>query len=94
MPKLTVVQKNETFPAPDDRSINKLAEALTLALQIQSGCQLIYWLGNGEEASNLEALQTWVRSQLLKHGLHPTRQTLVFLIVELEKSLNRLEADR
>lgn len=91
---LILIQKNEPASAPDQKSVYKLADALNCALQIQSGRQLIYWFGTGEELSNLEALQTWVRSQLLEHGLHPTRQTLAFLMVELEKSLNRWEADQ
>ncbi|WP_138440218.1 hypothetical protein [Marinobacter alexandrii] len=93
-PNLTVIQNNNRALAPDPQFVYKLADALNCALQIQSGRQLIYWLGTGEELSNLEALQTWVRSQLLEHGLHPTSQTLAFLMVELEKSLNRWEADQ
>lgn len=93
-PNLTVIQNNDGGSPPAPRSVYKLADALNCALQIQSGRQLIYWLGTGEELSNLEALQTWVRSQLLEHGLHPTRQTLAFLMIELEKSLNRWEVDQ
>lgn len=94
MPNLILIQNNPEIHAPEAESVRKLAESLRFALRIQSGCQLIYCLGNGGEQSNHEALQTWVRTQLLKHGLRPTRQALAFLIVELEKSLNRWETDQ
>jgi len=93
-PNLTLIQGNHRYSAPNHQSVHNLADALNCALQVQSGRQLIYWLGTGKELSNLEALQTWVRSQLLEHELHPTRQTLEFLIIELEKSLNRWEVDQ
>lgn len=91
-PNLTVVHSHRPTLAPDPRAVVKLTEALNCALQIQAGQQLVHWLGHGEELSNQEALHTWVQSQLVEHGLPPNRQTLTFLMIELEKSLNRWEA--
>ena len=93
-PNLKRIQGRTGYPVPDQQSIEKLAKALNRALRIQTGREFIYWLGTGEEETNQQAIQTWVRAQLLDHGLLPTRQTLAFLMVELEKSLNRWEADR
>lgn len=92
-PNLKLIQPGCAASAPDAETIRKLSAALSLALQIQSGRHLIYCLGSGKEASNQEALESWVRSQLFEHGLNPTRQALAFLMVELEKSLKRWEAD-
>ncbi len=92
-PNLKLIQQSCATPAPDTQSIRKLSESLSFALQIQSGRRLIYCLGTGGEASNHEALESWVRSQLFEHGLTPTRQALAFLMIELEKSLKRWEAD-
>ena len=93
-PNLKLIQNSNRYSVTDQQSVEKLAEALNRALQIQNGRGLIYWLGTGEEESNAQALRTWVRAQMLDHGLIPTRQTLAFLMMELEKSLNRWEADR
>lgn len=93
-PTLKLIQSRNSYSIPDHQSTEKLVEALNKAFQIQNGHGLIFWLGTGEEETNSQALGTWVRAQMLDHGLTPTRQTLAFLMVELEKSLNRWEADR
>ncbi|MEX0604247.1 MAG: hypothetical protein WD623_02700 [Marinobacter sp.] len=92
-PDLKLVQTNHDVRVLNSDSVHKLSASLGLALRIQSGKQLVFCLGTGTERSNDEALVTWVHSQLLHHGLSPTRQALAFLIVELEKALNRWEMD-
>ncbi len=92
-PDLKLVQANHDVRVLNTDSIHKLSLCLGFALRIQPGKQLVFCLGTGKERSNHEALVTWVHSQLLNHGLNPTRQALAFLIVELEKVLNRWEMD-
>ncbi|MFT0212195.1 hypothetical protein VQ643_06210 [Pseudomonas sp. F1_0610] len=42
----------------------RLAEAMQQAMLIPEGDELVFVIGRGNESSNLEALETWVKESL------------------------------
>lgn len=73
--------------ANDDRHVRNLAAALSSALNITPGTQLIMSLGAGDERSNLQALETWVRIELTSLGSMTSQQQLGELLSRLERRL-------
>jgi len=51
------------------RRIRNLAESLAHLAEVSEGRQLVALIGNGDEFSNIEALQTWVALELKHCGL-------------------------
>jgi hypothetical protein len=97
-PNLVVI-KNDPIPAPepdpvDPKAVATLTSALNNAFQIRAGRELVYVLGSGQEESNIEALETWVRTSLERYGIAPTRHGLNILVAELEKQLTLWELDQ
>ena len=46
------------------RTCRRLASAIQVALRIPDGDSLVFLIGRGHEASNLDALETWVKETL------------------------------
>lgn len=65
----------------------RLAESLAAATNLANGTALVMWLGNGDEANNLEALVTWVGMMLKQLGLTANRRAIPLLLAELERTL-------
>lgn len=79
--------------ANDVRFVRNLASALTVAMNITPGNQLVMALGAGDERSNTEALETWVQLQLVPLRGMTNQQLLAELIQRLERQLaDHLEA--
>ncbi|WP_449285366.1 hypothetical protein [Marinobacter sp. PE14] len=77
----------------DVRFVRNLASALTVAMNITPGNQLVMALGAGDERSNTEALETWVQFQLVPLRGMTNQQLLAELIERLERQLaDHLEA--
>lgn len=77
----------------DARFVRNLASALTVAMNITPGNQLVMALGAGDERSNTEALETWVQLQLVPLRGMTSQQLLAELIQRLERQLaDHLEA--
>ncbi|PVY76878.1 hypothetical protein C8D92_104109 [Tamilnaduibacter salinus] len=74
------------------RAIRNTARALCYGLRIPDGDHLVMILGNGDEKTNFDAVQTWVRDQLLMSGQAPGRANLNRLFHALEGELCRWEA--
>lgn len=85
---VATVQDNLTRQ-PVRQNVRKLAESLGLALNIPAGSQLVMVLGTGNERTNLEALETWVRQSLIERDQLPTREAIPALIQSLEDCLLR-----
>lgn len=97
-PNLSIVREGTndtpTLRPVDPNVVANLASALNVAFQIKPGRDLVMAIGAGHETSNIEALETWVRTSLERHGLTATRQGLSILICELEKQLAIWELDQ
>ncbi|SDM97470.1 hypothetical protein [Vreelandella arcis] len=65
----------------------RLAESLAAATNLAKGDALVMWLGTGHEATNLEALATWVSNTLKQLNLDANRQAIPHLLAELERTL-------
>lgn len=70
--------------------VRKLAAALVMALNIAPGKALILSLGQGHEASNFEAVESWVRAALSHEQLQPGRFALQILLPALESRLHTI----
>lgn len=82
-----------TLATPAERrAIRNTARALCYSLQIPDGDHLVVLLGNGDERSNFDALQTWVRDQLMMEECAPGRANLHRLLRMLETELHSSEA--
>lgn len=97
-PNLVVV-KNDPLqvvdPGPvDPKAVANLTSALNNAFHIRPGRELVFALGSGQEESNIEALETWVRTSLGRYGIAPTQHGLSILVAELEKQLTLWELDQ
>ncbi len=64
------------------RRIRNLAESLAYIAGVAEGRHLVAMLGNGDEFSNVEALQTWVAFELENCGL-PKGNELDYLYARL-----------
>ena|SRR5690554_2517631 len=70
--------------------VRKLTAALVIALNIAPGKALILSLGQGHEASNFEAVESWVRAALAREQLRPGRFALQSLLPALESRLHTI----
>tara|TARA_R110001583_G_scaffold149382_5_gene301493 strand:- start:427 stop:741 length:315 start_codon:yes stop_codon:yes gene_type:complete len=70
--------------------VRKLAAALVIALNIAPGKALILSLGQGHEASNFEAVESWVRTALAREQLQPGRFALQTLLPALDSRLHTI----
>lgn len=70
--------------------VKKLASALVIALNIVPGKTLILSLGQGHEASNVEAVESWVKATLAREQLSPGRFALQTLLPALEARLHTI----
>lgn len=75
---------------PTPQEVRRLARALVVALNIAPGESLVLTLGNGDEASNFEAVASWVRESLVREGLPARRAALTTLLPELEARLHTI----
>ena len=64
---------------PTPQEVRRLARALVVALNIAPGESLVLTLGNGDEASNFEAVASWVRESLVREGLPARRAALIMM---------------
>lgn len=64
------------------RRIRNLAESLAHIAGVAEGRHLVAMLGNGDEFSNVEALQTWVAFEMKNCGL-PESNELDYLYARL-----------
>lgn len=77
----------------DLRFARNLASSLAIAVNLAPGNQLVLALGAGDERSNKEALETWVRLQLVPLRGMTNEQLLAELLQRLERQLaDHLEA--
>ncbi len=76
----------------DDRTAEKLAQAIVFNLQINDGIELVSSLGKGNENNNQEAIKYWIKNQLLdKEQLKP-EETLMLLEERLYHMINDLKS--
>lgn len=73
------------------RTRQKIARHLQAALNIATGDALVLFIGNGDELSNLEALESWVAQHCSEQDLDNISNHLSELTCELEYQLNKLE---
>lgn len=71
----------------DAQFVRNLASALTVAMNLPRGNQLVMVLGAGDERSNGEAMETWVRVQLAPLRDMTNQQLLAELMGRLEQTL-------
>lgn len=71
----------------DVKHVRNLASALSVAMNIAPGNQLVMVLGAGDERSNQEAIETWVKLQLAPLRGMTNQQLLAELIGRLERQL-------
>lgn len=81
---------SDTPALANRRVIQNLAASLCVAVGInQQDRHVVTLLGLGGERSNVEAMETWVRDQLARHTMEPSRESLPTLL----SALLRLEYD-
>lgn len=78
------------YEEPTLQEVRKLARALVIALNIAPGESLVLTLGKGSEASNFEAVVTWVQEFLVREGLPAQRAALSTLLPALEARLHTI----
>jgi|GEM_PF-6905405 len=94
--KVVTIRPNQDSPdchkqlLPTAQDTRKLASALVTALNIRPGTALILPLGNGSEASNFEAIESWVHAALIREQLPPGRLALQTLLPALESRLHTI----
>lgn len=70
----------------------RLAKAMQLALQIPDGDGLVFLIGKGNEQSNLEALETWIKETLCTLEDECGVAMLPFLLDRLEQTMDQWSA--
>lgn len=70
----------------------RLAKALQHAMQIPEGDALVFLIGNGNEHSNLEAIETFVKETVLTLEDEYGVIMLPLLLDRLEQTLNHWSA--
>lgn len=70
----------------------RLAKAMQHAMQIPEGDALVFLIGNGNEHSNLEAIETFVKETVLTLEDECGVIMLPLLIDRLEQTLNHWSA--
>ncbi|WOD11546.1 hypothetical protein RPW65_01295 [Pseudomonas sp. NyZ704] len=71
------------------RTCRRLASAIQVALRIPDGDALVFLIGRGHEASNLDALETWVKETLPQLEEECGKAVLPYLLVHLESTMER-----
>ncbi|QWV13890.1 hypothetical protein ABWH88_09935 [Marinobacter adhaerens] len=71
----------------DLQLVRNLGSSIAVAMNLAPGNQLVLLLGAGDERTNREALETWVRLQLPTLRGMTNQQLLAELIHRLEKLL-------
>jgi hypothetical protein len=71
----------------DSRMIRRLAGALCASYSIPSGDNLVVILGDGDEANNQVAVESWVRHALLTLDETSARDMLPHLVRRLREQL-------
>ena len=77
---------------PTGNTYRRLAQAIQHAMQISDGDALVFLIGNGNERSNLEALETFVKETVLTFEEEWGVIMLPLLIDRLEQTLNHWSA--
>ena len=70
----------------------RLAKAMQHAMQISDGDELVFLIGNGNEHSNLEAIETFVKETILTLEDEYGVIMLPLLLDRLEQTLNHWSA--
>ena len=78
--------------SPTASTYRRLAKAMQHAMQIPEGDALVFLIGKGNEHSNLEALETWVRETLCTLEDECGVAMLPFLLDRLEQTMNQWSA--
>lgn len=68
------------------QKIRNLSESLAYIANIPNGRHLVAIIGNGNETSNIEALQTWIGNELKHRGLSEVNE-LDYLYARLQTVL-------
>lgn len=71
------------------RTCRRLASAIQVALRIPDGDALVFLIGRGHEASNLDALETWVIETLPQLEEECGQAVLPYLMHRLENTMER-----
>ena len=71
------------------RTCRRLASAIQVALRIPEGDALVFLIGRGHEASNLDALETWVIETLPQLEEECGQAVLPYLLHQLENTMER-----
>ena len=77
---------------PTGSTYRRLAQAIQHAMQIPHGDGLVFLIGKGNEHSNLEALETWVKETLCTLDEEYGVAMLPFLLDRLEQTMNQWSA--
>ncbi len=77
---------------PTGSTYRRLAQAIQHAMQISDGDALVFLIGKGNERSNLEALETFVKETVLTLEDECGVIMLPILIDRLEQTLNHWSA--
>jgi hypothetical protein len=77
---------------PTISTYRRLAKAMQYAMQIPEGDALVFLIGKGNEHSNLEALETWVRETLCTLEDECGVAMLPFLLDRLEQIMSQWSA--
>ncbi|HIQ53229.1 MAG TPA: hypothetical protein EYH51_08215 [Pseudomonas pachastrellae] len=72
-----------------DHTCRRLARAIQFALRIPEGDALVFLIGRGHEASNLDALETWVSETLPQLEEECGKAVLPYLLDRLESTMDQ-----
>ena len=82
--------RHQPSTSPTRQDVRKLSSALVISLNIAPGKALVLSLGHGQEASNYEAVESWVWAMLAREQLPAGRQALQILLPALESRLHTI----
>lgn len=74
------------------QTCRRLAEAMQRAMMIPEGDEFVFLIGSGNESSNLEALETWVKESLDAFEDDLALAVLPLLLIRLEQTINHWSA--
>jgi hypothetical protein len=83
-------REHSEIQAANRHEVRKLAAALVLALNVAPGKALVMSLGEGHEATNFEAVESWVAEALVREQLPPGQVALGTLLPALEARLHTI----
>jgi len=75
------------------KDVRKLSASLMFKMQIPEGIALVHYLGNGEETSNQQAVETWIMKTFSEEELMNQTLTLESLQKSLTNYLNTQQED-